>query len=243
MANDFFTGFAVYISILIAGHLYFLGSIFECFAVKYKRFPIEANRLFDTLGNYRKRWIAVMYFEVPSNFEQSTLLQRFVSASRLEGIFWIIVSSIYITIMMVFLWSLSGDGDTLFEQLNYGFWLITSIVTIAFVLRAVRKLVRLHKTLQASIHANSTPTNVKFFESGVTEMFTPKEKQISLVSFFGASIVFIVTVFIAYLITSLMMGIFNFSESVGFFVAVCIVFAIQLSVLWLVMRLMYPLQN
>jgi hypothetical protein len=143
----------------MAGWIFFLGGVFVYFVDQYDQFPTESLKLFDVFGGFHKKILANLFLSVNSwAIEDEKLLQEFNSASRITGIVSIVLSSLFIALTIVDFGLRVLKLNTSFEQLNYGFWLLLIVATALWLLQSALKIVRVHKSLQASIEAQSSST-------------------------------------------------------------------------------------
>lgn len=160
MTDSVIDGLFFYLTLCVVGWIYFLGGLFEYCVYAYKLYPIEALELFDVFGQFHQKLIATLFMSVGRwQFNDEQLLADFNRAARTGAIICMLLSSMSMALLASNFRRRFLDANTLFEQLNYGFWLMLMLLTVFLVIRVAWKLVRLHKTLQGDILAYSPIEN------------------------------------------------------------------------------------
>lgn len=149
--NEIAFGLATNIGIFLAGWCYVIGGLFEFIVCKYKLYPIEALKLFHSIGNYPKRMISVMYLDLQWNTQDEKLSQEFNRMFRVSGVFGITFFGIYVAISYWFLVDIFLNAQTTFEQINWGIWLLIAIIIILPMIQTAFRLMRLHHNFQKVI--------------------------------------------------------------------------------------------
>lgn len=154
MTNSVIDGLFFFIVTFVVGWIYFLGGLFEYFIYQYKLYPIAALKLFDVFGKYHKKFLANLFLSCGKwTFQDDKLLQEFNKATRTGGTIWMVLSSVSIAFTISNIRHQFLRAITVFDRINYGFWLLLMLLTVLWCIWLATKLIRVHKVLQADIRA------------------------------------------------------------------------------------------
>jgi hypothetical protein len=148
MTDSVIDGLFFYIVTFIVSWIYLLGGLFEYFICQYKLFPTETLKLFDVFGEFHKKVLAVLFIGLGWKFQEEKLLEKLNDASRFGGILWIVLSSMATIVMISNIRHQFLRAPTLFDQVNYGFWLVLMLLTVLWCIRLAAKIMRTHKILK-----------------------------------------------------------------------------------------------